>query len=93
MCVRLERRLVPLEGGGGKGVTYHWPDVGVRNSVKLLKLELVIWADVDVGSPVLGHIAVFRSRKDWRRGQSREEEWHGHESLSPVMHFPSCSSS
>ena len=43
---------------------YHRFDVGVRDGVKLVEVELVIGADVDESSPVLGHVAVFGRRKD-----------------------------
>lgn len=45
--------------------TYHWSNIGVRNSVKLLEVELVVGANIDVGALVLRHVAVFRSREHY----------------------------
>lgn len=42
----------------------HGLDVRVGHRVELLVLELVVGSDVDVSTPVLGRVAVFRRRED-----------------------------
>lgn len=44
--------------------TYHGLNVGVGHGIELLEIELVVRADVDVGTPVLCRVAVSRSRED-----------------------------
>lgn len=47
-------------------ITHHGLDVGMRYGIKLLILELIVGANVDVGAPVLRRVAVPRSREDYR---------------------------
>ena len=47
----------------GKRAAYHGPNVWMGNCIKLLKVKLVVWADIDIGSPILRHVAVFWSRE------------------------------
>ena len=76
---------------------YHRFDVGVRDGVKLVEVELVIGADVDIRAPILRLVTVLRCREDYMlllacdnevSPRQRREKSH-----LPVMHFPSCSSS
>lgn len=46
--------------------THHWADIRVRYGVKLLVLELIIGANVDISATVLGRVAVLGSGKDCR---------------------------
>ena len=43
---------------------YHRADIRVRDGIKLLILELIVGADVDIGTPILGRVAVPGSRED-----------------------------
>lgn len=43
---------------------YHGLDIRVRYGIKLVELQLVVGANVDIGSPVLGGIAVFGGGED-----------------------------
>lgn len=44
-------------------ISYHGTDIRVRHSIKLLELELIIWPNVDVSSPILSGITVLRRRE------------------------------
>ena len=46
--------------------TYHGLDIRMRDSVKLVKVQLELWANVDIGTFVLGAVAVFWRRKHWQ---------------------------
>ncbi len=46
--------------------TNHGFDIGMWHGIKLMELELIIWADVDVSSLVLGAVTVLRCREDYK---------------------------
>lgn len=52
--------------GEGAARTYHGLDIRMRDSVKLVEVELELWTNVDIGTFVLGTVAVFRRRKHWQ---------------------------
>lgn len=64
--IRLWIRLVLILRHVDRGAkwTHHRADIRVRHSVELLKLELIVGADVDVGTPVLRRVAVSRRREN-----------------------------
>jgi hypothetical protein len=51
-------------GEGEKEGAYHRLDIWMRNGVKLVEVQLILWTDVDVSALILRAIAVFRCRKD-----------------------------
>lgn len=53
-------------GGQTSIITYHGLNVGMRYGIKLLILELIVGANVNIGTPVLRRVAVPRSREDYR---------------------------
>lgn len=68
---------------------YHWADIRVWDGIKLLELELIVGANVDVGAPILSRVAVPRSREDLTRSVVIYATSFSMEHL-PVIHLPSC---
>lgn len=54
-------------------VPYHGANVRMRHSVELLVVELIIGPNVDVGSPVLGRVAISGGGEDWAHVPSATE--------------------
>lgn len=47
--------------------TYHRPNIRVWHGVELMEVKLVFGADVDVGAPVLRHVAVFGRGENYKK--------------------------
>lgn len=52
------------KASGENGESYHRPNVGVRNSIELVEVQLVFRANIDVSTLVLRHIAVLGCREN-----------------------------
>lgn len=48
----------------GNGGSRHGLDVGMRDGIELLISELVIRANIDVSSSILGRVAILRGREN-----------------------------
>ncbi len=48
-----------------RGTSYHGFNIRVRNGIKLLILQLIIRADVNISTTVLGRVAVSGGREDY----------------------------
>lgn len=74
LCVRLFIESIhKLEELGSRDETYHRANVWVRHSIKLLILELIVGADIDICSPVLCRVAIPRSREHYETSVENQE--------------------
>jgi hypothetical protein len=72
---------------------YHRLDIRMWYSVKLVKLQFVVMADVDICAFIFGTVAVLRCREYFVIVSFDLTYCCKTDIDSPVMHLPSCSTS
>lgn len=58
------KRYAVMDEAAVEAVSYHWFNVWMRDSIKLLVSQLVIRFDVDIGTSVFRRVAVFGCGED-----------------------------
>lgn len=95
-----------MAGGQEQRGTYHWFNIRMWHSFKLVEIQLQVGPKVDVRALIFGAVTVSRCGKHWMLGVKSQRVVHDlHTSTStevkrtmedvyiPVMQRPSCSTS
>lgn len=56
----IETRQQKLEERRKSGSSYHRLDIWMRHRVEFVKVELIVWPNVDIRAFILGAVTIFR---------------------------------